>query len=312
MPCAASAGIARSGSLVGVTGHGDRVVLGHFGIDETALIGRGGEACVYALDDERVLRVPHVRVEPSVLEDRRRLLDLIGSHALPFATPEVLDHPLIDGRAVVVERRLPGDDALSVLARPGTDRAALVDDHLDVARRVAVVPCPTGCFGEVWGGLAMQRASFAEWSVARLTTSLETAGDRYRHIDPVAVTDSLLAALPDPEPTSPRLVHLDAFLGNMLAEGDRITALLDFGPMTIGGPAELDALVAIAYLASEITPTADDGDRARARAWAADAGLDAAVEPAERWIASYWTAALDDPPLARWCHRVLGRPQRSF
>lgn len=178
-------------------------------------------------------------------------------------------------------------------------------------RHVAGVPCPTGCFGEVWGGSTLQRASLAEWSVARLTTSLEAAGDRYRHIDPVAVTEALLAALPEPEPTSPRLVHLDAFLGNMLAEGGRITALLDFGPMTIGGPAELDALVAIAYLAPEITPTADEGDRARARSWAADTGLAGAVDPAERWIASYWTGALDDPHLARWCGRALGRPQRS-
>lgn len=294
-----------------MTGHGDRAALDHFGIDETALIGRGGEASVYVLDDDRVLRVPHVRVGPAVLDDRRRLLEHISSHDLPFATPEVLDHPVIDGRMVVVERRLPGDDALAVLARPGIDRAILVDDHLDVARRVAGIPCPTGCFGEVWGGSTLQRASFTEWSVARLTTSLEAAGDRYRHIDPVAVTEALLAALPEPEPTSPLLVHLDAFLGNMLSERDRITALLDFGPMTIGGPAELDALVAIAYLASEITPTANDSDRACARAWAADAGLAGAVDPAERWIASYWTGALDDPHLARWCGRVLGRPQRS-
>ncbi len=91
----------------------------------------------------------------------------------------------------------------------------------------------------------------------------------------------------------------------MLAVGDRISALLDFGPMTIGGPPDLDALVAVAYLAPEITPTARAEDRRAARAWAEEAGLAGALAPAERWIAAYWAGAPDDQRLRRWCERIL-------
>lgn len=76
--------------------------------------------------------------------------------------------------------------------------------------------------------------------------------------------------------------------------------------MTIGGPTGLDPLTAIAYLAPEITPTATAADRAEARRWAVQRGLEGALGPAERWIAAYWTGAPDDQTLARWCRRILG------
>jgi aminoglycoside phosphotransferase (APT) family kinase protein len=281
----------------------DRAVLAAFGIDETALLGAGGEASVFALDEHRVLRVLHAALPDHVLDGRRALLDAIAGGDL--AVPEVLEHLEVAGRTVVVERRLPGRNALEVLGEPGTDRAALVRDHLDVVARIAELPCPTDSFGELWGDFALGAGSFRAWAVARLGASLRIGGATYRHLDPTRLTDDLVDALAEPEPASPRLVHLDAFLGNLLADGGRISAVLDFGPMTIGGPRDLDPAVAIAYLAPEITPTATDGDRAVARTWAAERGLSDLLAPAERWMAAYWIAAADDEALQRWCRRVL-------
>jgi len=283
----------------------DRAVLDHFGVDESAFLGRGGEARVFALDGERVLRLPHPGVDPGALEQRRRLLAAIAAPGWRVALPEVLEHREVDGRLVVVERRLPGEDALAALGERGRDHEALVRDHLEVARAVADLPCPAERFGEVMGNHRIVAPSFGEWAEARLTVSLAAGGAAFAGLDAAALTADLLAALPEPEPDRPVLVHLDAFLGNMLAVGDRISALLDFGPMTIGGPRELDALVAVAYLAPEITPTARDGDRRVARAWAEEAGVAGGLGPAERWIAAYWTGAPDDERLRRWCERIL-------
>ena len=72
-----------------------------------------------------------------------------------------------------------------------------------------------------------------------------------------------------------------------------------------GGPPDLDPLVAVAYLDPDITPTAQEGDRTVAREWLRDAGLADAFAPARRWIAGYWTGAVDDLRLRRWCARVL-------
>ena len=283
----------------------DRVVLSRFGIDRRDALGEGGEATVYALDADRVLRLPRADVPAAALDARRRLIDRIRA-AAPFALPEVLEHVDVDGRTVVIERRLPGRDALQVLDEQGTDREALVRSHLDAAAAIAELPCPTHAFGEIWGPNSIEDERFEAWAMTRLAASLEVGGDRFADVDATSTTRDLVAALPQPEPPAPVLVHLDAYLGNMLADGHRITAVLDFGPMAIGGPAHLDPLAAIAYLAPEITPTATDADRAVAREWAAERGLLDALAPTERWLAAYWTFAADDLELQRWCDRILG------
>lgn len=282
----------------------DRAVLAHFGLSEQALLGRGGEARVFAIDDERVLRLPHVGVDAHRLDERRRMLSAIADPSV-VSTPVVLEHVEVADRVAVIERRLPGRNAAEVLAEPGTDRAVLVRHHLDVAARLADLPFPGTAFGELWGDGAIESPTFAEWSWARLASSLEAGGPDFEGISPTELTEALVAALPEPEPPAAKLVHLDAFLGNMLAEANRITAVVDFGPMTIGGPSDLDPLVAIAYLSPEITPNASEADREVAVRWAADAALAEALDPAERWVAAYWAGAADDHHLARWCRRIL-------
>lgn len=283
----------------------DRAVLAHFGADESTLLGRGGEARVFAVDAERVVRLPHPGVDVTSLDARRRFLDSIRDADVPFAVPEVLDHVEVEGRTVVVERRLPGRDALEALAEPGTDREALVRSHLDAAAAIADLPCAPDRFGELWGEGALVTDTFSEWATARLEVSLRLGGEPFARLDAEALTADLVRALPDPAPPQPVLVHLDAFLGNMLAERDRISAVLDFGPMSIGGPRHLDPAVAVAYLTPEITPTAVDADREVGRRWAIDTGLEPLLEPAERWMAAYWAGAVGDPRLQRWCRRIL-------
>ena len=54
--------------------------------------------------------------------------------------------------------------------------------------------------------------------------------------------------------TAKSFVHLDAFAGNMPAEGSVVSAVIDFGVTAEGGDARLDPLTALVYLsAPEIT-----------------------------------------------------------
>ena len=285
----------------------DQVVLAAFGIDESALIGRGGEARVFALDDERVVRLPHPGVSDEALDGRRAFLDGLAPSVVSFDLPRVLEHRVVAGRTVVIERRLSGEPAHAVLNRRGADRSTLIRSCLDAAAAIAAVPDPgagTG-FGERLRSAAGPTTSFGGWAHARVTRSLASAGPTFGGIDATALTDGLLAALADPEPSRPVLVHLDTCLSNMLAIGSEVTAVLDFGPTVIGGPPDLDPLAAIAYLAPEITPGATADDRAVAMTWAAELGLAHAVEPAERWLAAYWAWADDDERLHAWCRRIL-------
>jgi aminoglycoside phosphotransferase (APT) family kinase protein len=98
---------------------------------------------------------------------------------------------------------------------------------------------------------------------------------------------------------------MDAFPGNMLVEGGTVTAVLDFGTVSIVGDRRLDPLAAAAYLAPLITPTATDSDLSVAREWLAGRGLDDLYEAAQRWIAAFWSIARDDLRLHQWCRSIL-------
>ena len=92
----------------------------------------------------------------------------------------------------------------------------------------------------------------------------------------------------------------------MLTDGARISAVLDIGPTSVAGDRRLDPIAAAAYLASpEITPAATAADVEVAMSWLRAAGLHELFEPARRWLAAFWSAAVDDPRVLAWCRTVL-------
>src|SRR5262249_50063745 len=103
-----------------------------------------------------------------------------------------------------------------------------------------------------------------------------------------------------------RFVHLDAFAGNMLTDGTAITAVLDFGATSIVGDRRFDPLATACYLiAPSITPMATPADADVAIGWLRNAGLADRLDPCRRWLAAYWSFALDDAALVEWCAQIL-------
>src|SRR6187551_904426 len=85
--------------------------------------------------------------------------------------------------------------------------------------------------------------------------SLTCAGSAFDRINPAR----LAAALPEPE--RPSFVHMDSYPGNVLVEGQEVSAVIDFGGLPIVADARLEPLSAIIYLTPFITTTATDRDR---------------------------------------------------
>jgi hypothetical protein len=277
-------------------------VLRVFGVGSDALLGSGGEASVYALDHDRVLRVHHRGTSREGVEGRRALLSELGKSAarVPFAVPTVLDTTACEGRFVTIEPRLPGRPLTETLGESsGDDRVSLVRAYLDAAAAIGDLVIRRPWYGELSDAGAIRTETFREYLEKRAARSLSGAGREFGGIDP----RELAAALP--EPAQAALVHMDAFPGNMLAEHGQVTAVLDFGTVSIVGDRRLDPLTAAAYLAPLITPTATDSDLRVARQWLADRGLDDLYEPALRWIAAFWSVARDDLRLHRWCRSIL-------
>ena len=121
-----------------------------FGVAPTALLGHGGEAWVYALDDERVLRVLHDGGAKADLLRRMALVEELALSQPVYRLPEVLDVGEIEGRTYAIERRLPGRSMLE--ERPGISRSRRPNHararHVGATIESSAMRSPN----PVWGG----------------------------------------------------------------------------------------------------------------------------------------------------------------
>jgi Ser/Thr protein kinase RdoA (MazF antagonist) len=216
-------------------------VLRAFGLGASMLLGRGGEASVYALDEERVLRIHRHGPTETTIERRASLLEALATHAreLPFAIPRVLEAHSLHERWVTIEPRLPGHSLANALQRAeDADRRALLRSYLDAVRLLSNLRCPGSFYGDLLVDDAIRTSSFRDYAQRRARRSLDTAGGHLAALDAAELARAL------PEPPSPTFVYLDAHPSNVLVHGDRISAVIDFGGAAIAGDARFGATVA--------------------------------------------------------------------
>jgi aminoglycoside phosphotransferase (APT) family kinase protein len=154
-------------------------------------------------------------------------------------------------------------------------------------------------WGDVLRDPPVRADSWHDYLYAKAHASLRAAGRDFGQVD----ARSLANELPPAEARS--FVHLDAFPGNVLAVGSSVTAVIDLGATAAAGDCRIDPLSAAVYLTPAITPTANDRDRDVAHSWLRNAGLAQHFGAAQRWLAAYWSFAVDDLRLSAWCRSVL-------
>jgi len=290
-------------SLVTADGSSNEAVLTAFRIGPDALLGRGGEASIYALDDDRVLRLLHPHGDIDQLCRNQALLGDLVASAVSFRLPEILEIGEIQGRTYAIERRLPGSSVLELLGTTeGIERDRLVEAYLEAASTLGDLHSDGwGYFGELATAQPLRAPTWRDFLAQRAARSLATAGHPLDEIDAAGFAADL------PEPTRAEFVHLDAFAGNMLADGTAITAVLDIGYACVAGDRRFSSLAAAVYLEPwpEVAPFTRFRDREVARSWLRSAGLSDVYEPARRWLAAYWAFAVDDAALQAWCRSVL-------
>jgi aminoglycoside phosphotransferase (APT) family kinase protein len=110
---------------------------------------------------------------------------------------------------------------------------------------------------------------------------------------------------PFEEPAIPGFVHLDLYAGNVLVDGNSVTAVLDFGGVPVFGDPDFDPLTVAVYLRGEMTNHTTESDHRVCREWLERAGLADQLDAAERWVAAMWSFAVDDAKVQSWCRRVL-------
>ncbi len=275
-----------------------------FGVAPDALLGHGAEAWVYALDDDRVLRVLRDGGRKADVLRRMALVEGLALAQPVYRLPEVLDVGEVAGRTYAIERRLPGRSMLEELGRiEGTARERLIEAYLDTSASLGDLhlPAHTG-FGELIADDSIVAPTWHAYLEHRAAANLARSTPELRHVDSVGIAGGL------PDVATASFVHLDAFAGNFLSDGVRITAVIDIGASSLAGDRRLDPIASAVYLSDpHLTPTATAHDVDVALSWLRANGLAEWLEPARRWLAAYWSFEADDPEAIAWCSDVLLR-----
>ena len=288
-----------------------RAVLDRYGLGPDAFLGRGGEADVFALDGDRVLRL-HRNADPAAAAGYVRRIGALYAGldrgAVPFALPEVLEvHE--EEVAWSIEARLPGVPLDSVLHRlDGDERRRAIDGYVDGAAAFGALGVPPG-FGEGYGELFTAELLRAErWGdllAARLTLQLARGAPLLRrHVPQLDRAAEQILSLAKVEPAEGRtLVHGDYFPGNVLLGDDlRVAAVFDLGWLTVVGDTTHDVRSAVAFW--QVRPWSHAGDEAALLAAARrhlGADAPALIARTRRFEQLRFAFVAEDEHLFAWC-----------
>ncbi len=238
----------------------DAEVLAAFGIDRGSLIGGGGETEVYALDQQRVLRL----YRQAHGDGDRTVPQLQALYAgwrradIGLQVPVILEVGERRGRFWTVDRRFDGQNYSAWLRTAGTDeRRRSLLTFLDATQRLAMLPSPLGGFARLVGLQApRQFGSAAELAYDMLEGPTRMSRDRLgEDLPDVAEVWSRLMSDLGARRVEPVLVHGDICPPNAYvtlgSDGGSVTGIGDFSPHTVHGDPMMDLAGAVAFLELE-------------------------------------------------------------
>lgn len=297
---------------------GEAKVLAHFGIAGDQLLGAGGEARVFALDDRHVLRLYHPSHEAPepVIAQLRALYGTWTTTEIGIEVPQIIDVGRLAGRWYTVDRRMSGLSFSSWLASASADqRRNTLSTYLEAALAVQRLPAPIAGFARLVGDGAPQPfRSLAELLTYQMNQTLAVSRERLERDVPgvVDVWDALQADLLS-RSCQPRLVHGDlcppnAFVSRAPDGAPVVSGIGDFSPHTLVADPLLDVAGAVCFLELESYPGALEDAR-----WLAELAQSRLGPGTAHWIGVYrrfygfyFSSTFDVQPEAyAWCLHQL-------
>ena len=207
--------------------------------------GHSGFTYWVDLEGERaVMRLPPpgARIAgPADIPRQARLMDALNRAGLPV--PAVLaasDQPLVDGRPFYLVQAVEGVRIEDVKGS-APDRE-IARSAVEVLKRMQALPLAETGIGDEPAAAPRQEVARWAWLMERAPAELTAEAPR--------LADCLLGALPVER--SPVLVHADYHYGNMLFDGPRVVAVLDWEIAQLGQPLLDLACLAVVAQASRV------------------------------------------------------------
>ncbi len=251
------------------------------------VVANGWDNVIARLGDDLCVRLPRRAAAAQLVLNEQRCLPLLAP-ALPLATPV----PLFAGQPDdtfawhwSVCPWFPGDTAAATPPQPAADAATALAGFVVALHTPAPADAPENPFR---GGPLAGRTELMQRRLATVGHLLPAGtGELWERLRQAPVWDA-----------APTWLHGDLHPANLLVRDGRLTAVIDFGDVTAGDPAND---LAIAWMLF-------DGP-ARGRFFAA-AGTDpATVQRSAAWAISlacaYLTSAGDNPTMAGIAQRTL-------
>ena len=195
----------------------DDAILQRFSLNQNDLLGYGGESRVYALNDDRVLRVYERGADRAYVDRLREFYERLSRHDLPFEIPVVIEIATHDDLLYAIEKRIQGSRMSDFLkAATGEARTRSFVSYVETANRIQEIPIDADEFGERLVPDAMRRPTWAEYLAAHGRDSLargetDLAQDVPGLQDIVSSWEESLELVSDV--TTPCVVHGDYFPG---------------------------------------------------------------------------------------------------
>src|SRR5438105_5227734 len=227
----------------------DRVPA-RFRADVIRRIGHGGEATVYELIGNRVLRVYHGN--PHGAADIAAFYRAIAESKTSFALPEIIEQGEADGVFYSLDCLIEGR-ALHELMRhlTGDDRKRALASYTDAAFEIASLPLVRDDYGEfLRDDDSITAKTWSGYLLARMRRSLEQSPWLRGDVPQLDVlVEQLTHRIEAVTAERKTLVHGDYFPGNVLMSEDlRVAGVIDFGPLTVIGDPNLDLASAVIFL----------------------------------------------------------------
>src|SRR5215213_2717294 len=294
-------------------------LLATFGTSRDQLLGSGGESEVFAIDEQRVLRLYRRPYDPSdqTVEQIRRLLDSWEDTNIGLDVPKIVQVGEHAGRRYTVDRRFSGRCLSPWLAQAQTDdRRQALSSYLDATLRLRDLPSPIPGFARLIGPQAPQQFS----SLGELLNNMLDGPVRIsraqleRDLPNVAHTWSRLHADLADRVVSPALVHGDVCPANTYIDSRSgrwvVSGIGDFSPHTVSGDPTMDIAGAVIFLELEPYP-----DAAADAVWLEALAVQQGGNDVRHWIEVYRKfygfyfsdSFRFDPVLYAWCLRQLRR-----
>ena len=225
-------------------------------VDSVEPIPEGHSGFTYFVTTEQgeyVLRLPPPGARIAATADvmrQGRIMSALHDAGLPVpAVPHIVDAPVIDGRPFILMERTPGTRIeKAAMSESGVEIAR---SAVDVMRRLHAVPIErTGIGAEEPVTLQVE---MMRWAML-MQRAPEELTSRAGELGGLLVAHA-------PQERAPALVHGDYHYGNMLFEGAKVVALLDWEIAEIGQPLlDLGALCVVAGRHPGAWPVVEDAE----------------------------------------------------